>query len=82
MSDKPEKVDLSSPDLAAEKRAAFEDLFPGVVADGVLDVGRLSEMLDIEPSVVPDGSERFGLMWAGKNEAGPTTPGIHTAPGT
>ena len=69
MSDKPEKVDLSSPDLAAEKRAAFEDLFPGVVADGVLDVGRLSKMLDIEPSVVPDGSERFGLMWSGKNEA-------------
>lgn len=69
MSDKPEKVDLSSPDLAAEKRAAFEDLFPGVVADGVLDVGRLSELLDIEPSVVPDGRERFGLMWAGKNDA-------------
>ena len=40
---------LSSPDLAAEKRAAFEDLFPGVLADGVLDVGRLSELLDIEP---------------------------------
>lgn len=69
MSDKPEKVDLSSPDLAAEKREAFEDLFPGVIADGVLDVGRLSYLLDIEPSVVPDGGERFGLMWAGKNEA-------------
>ena len=69
MSDKPEKVDLSSPDLAAEKRAAFEDLFPGVITDGVFDVGRMSELLDIKPSVVPDGGERFGLMWAGKNEA-------------
>jgi adenine-specific DNA-methyltransferase len=26
-------------------------------------------MLDVEPSVAPDGRERFGLMWAGKNEA-------------
>ncbi len=69
MSEKPETVDLSSPDLAAENRAAFEDLFPGVIADGVLDVGRMSELLDIEPSVVPDGRERFGLSWAGKNEA-------------
>ena len=69
MSDKPEKVDLSSPDLAAERRGAFEDLFPGVITDGVFDVGRMSELLDIKPSVVPDGGERFGLMWAGKNEA-------------
>lgn len=69
MSDEPEKVELSTPDLAAQRLAAFEDLFPGVVADGVLDVGRLTELLDIEPSVVPDGRERFGLMWAGKNEA-------------
>ena len=67
--DEPEKVGLSTPDLAAEKLAAFEDLFPGVVADGVLDVGRLTELLNIEPSVAPDGRERFGLMWAGKSEA-------------
>lgn len=69
MTVEPEKVELSSPDLAATKRAAFDDLFPGVVADGVLDVGRLTELLNIEPSVVADGRERFGLMWAGKNEA-------------
>ena len=69
MSNEPEKVELFSPDLAAEKRAAFEDLLPGVIADGVLDVGRLTELLDIEPSAVPEGRERFGLMWAGKSEA-------------
>ena len=46
MSDEPEKVDLETPDLAAQKRAAFEDLFPGVLADGVLDATRLGELLD------------------------------------
>ena len=40
-----------APDLAAEKRAAFEDLFPGVLADGVLDAGRLGELLDVELDV-------------------------------
>ena len=69
MSDEPKKVELSTPDLAAEKLTAFEDLFPGVVADGVLDVGRLTELLNIQPSVVPEGRERYGLMWAGKNDA-------------
>jgi adenine-specific DNA-methyltransferase len=69
MSEETEKVELSSPDLAAEMRVAFEDLFPGVIVDGVLDVGRLTELLDVPPTAVPDGRERFGLMWAGKNEA-------------
>lgn len=69
MSEEPKKVELSTTDLAAEKLTAFEDLFPGVVADGVLDVGRLTELLNIQPSVVPEGRERYGLMWAGKNDA-------------
>jgi adenine-specific DNA-methyltransferase len=69
MPDEPAKVDLATPDLAAENRAAFEELFPGVLADGVLDVGRLGELLDTEVSAPADGRERFGLMWAGKQEA-------------
>jgi adenine-specific DNA-methyltransferase len=69
MSDEPSKVELASPDLAAEKREAFEDLFPGVLADGVLDATRLGELLDTPISHAADARERFGLMWAGKQEA-------------
>jgi adenine-specific DNA-methyltransferase len=69
MSEEPERVDLETPDLAAEKRAAFEDLFPGVLADGVLDATRLGELLDTEVTAPANGRERFGLMWAGKQDA-------------
>ncbi|WP_088284645.1 site-specific DNA-methyltransferase [Kineosporia sp. A_224] len=69
MSDEVAKIELDSPDLAAEKLAAFQDLFPGVIADGVLDAGRLGELLDTEVAAPADGRERFGLMWAGKQEA-------------
>jgi adenine-specific DNA-methyltransferase len=62
-------VDGETPDLAAEKRAAFGDLFPGVLADGILDATRLGELLDTEVSAPADGRERFGLMWAGKQDA-------------
>lgn len=69
MSDEPEKVALETPDLAAGNRAAIEDLFPGVLADGVLDAARLGELLDMPVAQVPDGRERYGLQWAGKQEA-------------
>lgn len=69
MADNPEKVDLESPDLAEQKRAAFEELFPGVLADGVLDATRLGELLDTDVTAPADGRERYGLMWAGKQEA-------------
>jgi adenine-specific DNA-methyltransferase len=69
MSEEPERVDLETQDLAAEKRAAFEDLFPGVLADGVLDANRLGELLDTPVTAPADGRERFGLMWAGRQDA-------------
>jgi adenine-specific DNA-methyltransferase len=69
MSEEPEKIDLETPDLAAQKRAAFEELFPGVLADGVLDATRLGQLLDTEVTAPADGRERFGLMWAGKQDA-------------
>lgn len=69
MSEEPERVDLETPDIAAERRAALEKLFPGVIADGVLDATRLGELLDTEVSVPADSRERFGLMWAGKQDA-------------
>lgn len=69
MSKEPERVDLETPDLAAEKRALLEDLFPGVFADGVVDSTRLGELLDSPVTAPADGVERFGLMWAGKQDA-------------
>lgn len=69
MTDKLSKVDLESPDLVAENRARFEQLLPGVIADGVLDAGRLAELLDMPVAQVEEGRERYGLMWAGKQES-------------
>ncbi|GIK78439.1 MAG: adenine methyltransferase [Actinomycetes bacterium] len=69
MSDEPEKVEIGSPDLAAENFAALEERFPGVVADGVLDAARLGELTGTEVAGLKEGAERYGLMWAGKNEA-------------
>lgn len=65
----PVKVDLETPDLAVANRAAFEQQFPGVLADGVVDAERLKELLDVEVVGSADDRERYGLMWAGKKEA-------------
>ncbi len=65
----PVKVDLETLDLADANRAAFEQQFPGVLADGVVDAERLKELLDIEVVGAAEDRERFGLMWAGKKEA-------------
>jgi adenine-specific DNA-methyltransferase len=69
MTEEPVKVDLETPDLAARYRAKLTELFPGVMADGVLDVGRLGELVDMPIAQVPDGRERYGLQWAGKQGA-------------
>lgn len=69
MTDEPGKVELKTADLAAANRATFELMFPGVLADGVIDAGRLGDLLDTDVAPMADGRERFGLMWAGKHDA-------------
>lgn len=69
MTDEPDKVDLETPDLAAESRAALGELFPGALADGVLDAAKLGELLRVEVAQAPGGRERYGLQWAGKQDA-------------
>lgn len=66
MVDKPGKVALETPDLAAENRAVIEALLPGVIQDGTLDAARLAELLDLPLLEVSAGRERYGLQWAGK----------------
>lgn len=67
--DEPESVELSTPEIAAARREVLRTLLPGVIADGVLDTASLGEQLDIPVTGPIDGRERFGLMWAGKQEA-------------
>ncbi|MBZ9944491.1 site-specific DNA-methyltransferase [Mesorhizobium sp. BR1-1-13] len=65
----PEKMDLHSMDVAAEKRAelrrSLEDAFPGVFTEGAIDFDQLKRELGIW---VDPGKERFGLNWPGKAE--------------
>lgn len=69
MTDEPDKVALETPDLAGRNRAAFDELFPGVAADGVLDAAKLGELLGLDVALVNEGRERYGLQWAGKQDA-------------
>lgn len=69
MTDEPEKVDLASPDLAAQQRAELSSLFPGVLQDGVLDAAMLGDLLGVDVAAPVNGREGYGLMWAGKSEA-------------
>lgn len=69
MLQEPDKVDLQTPDLAADNRALIDVLLPGVIQDGVLDAAKLAELLDVPLASVPDGRERYGLQWARKGEA-------------
>ena len=69
MTDEPGQVDLDTPDLAARNRAALNELFPGVAADGVLDAAKLGELLGLDVAQTTEGRERYGLQWAGKQDA-------------
>lgn len=61
---KPEKFDLSSLDIAAEKRADLLRLFPEARTEGgKIDLERLKAALGEAADV---GRERYGLVWPGK----------------
>lgn len=65
MTDQPEKMPLTSMDIAAEKRESLKKLFPEVFAEDRIDFDQLKRVLGdwVEP-----GKERFGLTWPGKAE--------------
>lgn len=67
--DEPGRVDAETPDLAAEKLAQLQELFPGAFADGVVDAARIGELVGKPVAGLKEGRERYGLMWAGKQEA-------------
>ncbi|MDP2954283.1 MAG: site-specific DNA-methyltransferase, partial [Chloroflexota bacterium] len=61
---KPEKLDLRSHDVAADKRNELLRLFPEIrTEDGKLDFDRLKLVLG---ATVDVGKERYGMNWPGK----------------
>ena len=63
--DTPEKMELTSMDLAAQKRQELRQLLPEVFAEDRVDFEQLRRVMGdwVEP-----GRERFGLNWPGKAE--------------
>jgi len=62
--DAPEKLDLRSLDIAAERRSELLRLFPEARTDGgKVDFDRLKNALG---DIVDTGRERYGLTWPGK----------------
>jgi adenine-specific DNA-methyltransferase len=64
--DQPEKFDLSSMDVGAERRSELLRLFPEARTEGdKVDFDRLKLALG---GIVDVARERYGLMWPGKAE--------------
>ena len=61
----PQKMNLASLDIADERRAQLQALFPEAFSEGKVDFDQLKRALGewVEP-----GQERFGLNWPGKAE--------------
>jgi len=74
----PEKLDIASLDIAAQKRDELVSLFPEVRTEGgKIDYDRLKAVLG---EVVDAGRERYGMNWPGKAECMRTiqTPSMGT----
>ncbi len=62
--DQPERMDLRSHDIAAEKRQELLSLFPEVRTEGgKIDFDRLKRVVG---EIVDPGKERYGMNWPGK----------------
>jgi adenine-specific DNA-methyltransferase len=78
MANRPEKLDLRSLDIAAEKRKELLRLFPEIRTEGgKIDFDRLKLALG---EAVDVGKERYGLTWPGKADCFKTiqTPSLGT----
>ena len=66
MSDTINQVPGTTPDFTTEAANKLALLFPEIVADGKVDIGKLKIILGVD---VDDARERFGLTWPGKAQA-------------
>lgn len=55
--------------VAEEAKKKFEELFPGILQDGVLNAELLGDLLDVDVAGLKGKAEKFGLSWAGKKLA-------------
>lgn len=60
------EIPSGTPHLRTELARQLQDLVPEAIADGKVDVAKLTELLAAD---VADSSERFGLFWPGKKRA-------------
>jgi len=67
--DGPERMSIHTIPIATDLKSRFEELLPGVINDGVLDVVRLGEILGVPTGGTPQDKEGFGLTWAGRKDA-------------
>ncbi|MBI5424362.1 MAG: site-specific DNA-methyltransferase [Opitutae bacterium] len=63
----PERLPLSSPDLAAERLARLRELLPGAFTEGKLVPAKLAEL--VGAAALSATPERYGLSYAGRAEA-------------
>lgn len=63
---KQERVASETPDIAAERVAALEEIFPEAFSEGTVDFTRLRAALG---DMVTEGPERYSFTWAGKRSA-------------
>ncbi|MCT1640596.1 site-specific DNA-methyltransferase [Dietzia cinnamea] len=66
MTDDIYEIPSRTPDLQTELAQKLQDLVPEAVADGKIDVVKLTELLADDAA---DSNERFGLFWPGKKRA-------------
>ncbi|MGE5703870.1 MAG: site-specific DNA-methyltransferase, partial [Clostridia bacterium] len=62
-----DRLPLTSPDILAERIEQLKQLFPEAQTEGQLDWEKLKLLLAADST--SDQPERYGLSWAGKNEA-------------
>ena len=74
----PEKLDLASLDVAADKRRLLQRLFPEAVTETTdahgrdqvaVDFDKLKAVLGEHAQLAAPGQERYGLEWPGKRDA-------------
>ncbi|BET65675.1 hypothetical protein ASA1KI_05930 [Opitutales bacterium ASA1] len=63
----PERLPLTSPDLATERLARLRELLPGAIVEGKIVPERLAEL--VGANQVATQAERYGLSYAGRGEA-------------
>ncbi|MCT1434926.1 site-specific DNA-methyltransferase [Dietzia maris] len=66
MTDDIYEIPSKTPDLQTELAQKLQELVPEVIADGKVDVAKLTELLAGDAA---DSNERFGLFWPGKKRA-------------